>query len=90
MAKAKPKAKAKAKPKIKIIKEPVEPVESVEPVEPEPIVEEQPKNNILKEQIDCTDCNILMSQHALTYIHKKGDIVKGHSKKKLTKKLNKK
>ena len=64
-------SKAKATPTIKITKETVEPVESVEPVEPEPIVEEQHKNDRLKEHANSPDCNMLMSQHTLKHIHKK-------------------
>ena len=64
--KPKPKARAKAKPKVKIIKEPV--VE--EPVE-EPIVEPHKKVDKLKEIVKSPDCNMDMTQHTLTYIHKR-------------------
>ena len=69
---AKAKAKAKAKTKIKITKGPVEPIKKEEPnKEEEPIKEEKPKNNNnLKVSAQCPDCNLNMTVHTLTYIHK--------------------
>ena len=84
--KAKSKAKAKARPKTKITKDPVEPIKEEEP-EPVVVVEEKTENGKLKELVNCTDCGLNMTQHTLTYIHKKEDAVKEHVKKQLKKKL---
>ena len=88
--KAKP--KAKAKPKTKVTKAPVEPIKGEEVIEeePEPVIKEgKSKNNYkLKEMVNCPDCNLSMTQRALIYSQKE-IIVKGHFKKKLTKKLKK-
>ena len=54
---------------LKITTQPVEPVE--EPVVEEPVVEEPKKVDQLNEMVKCPDCNLLMTQHTLTYIHKR-------------------
>ena len=78
----KPKAKprpSRAKAKVKIVKEPVEPVEEkpVEPVEEKP---EPKKIDKLKEIVKCLDCNMDMTVHTLTYIHKRRGFCKADVK----------
>ena len=78
--------KAKAKPKSNTTKEPV-----IKEEEPEPIIEvEETPIYINKQMVNCTDCNLSMTQHTLTYIHKAEDVVKEHFKKKLKNNLTKK
>ena len=92
--KAKPKSKSRAKPKIKIVKESVEPVEiagvSQDPPDgrgkapSSPIVDEKPephkKVDKLKEIVKCPDCSQEMTQHTLTYIHKRRGLCKADIK----------
>ena len=68
------KSKAKTKAKIQLTKEPVEVI--IE--ELEPVVEDRPKKvDKDKQMVQCPDCNLLMTQHTLKYIHKQ----RGHCKR---------
>ena len=76
--KSKAKATSKAKPKIKITKEPAsvsEAPQAIQNIEEEPIIEEQPKTDQLKQIVKCPDCNMGMTQHTLEHIHKKNEVV---------------
>ena len=69
---------------------PIEPIkEEEEEEEAIPVVEEKPKNDKLKEMVQCPDCGLSMTQHALNCTHKKEAVAKVFKKlKKLKKKLN--